>query len=313
MLGRTANGLFWAFRYLERSDNVARLIDAGLDMAQTPASDADDVWKSVLTTAGALDDYRATYDGYDPSIVVNFLLRDTSHPASVMSMVEAARNNARMVRTALTRETWEATNECWLRLSEALASPVKERDTGQVLELVHRQSALVHGSLHATMLRDDNYSFCRLGTAIERAAATARIVDVKYYVLLPSAFHVGGPLDNAQWEILLRSVSARHSFLWLHQGQITAAGIVNFLVLDRRMPRSLAFCAHRITRSLGHLDGLYGEDHESRKMAAEMLAGLEETTVDQILVSGLHDFLRAFMADNARVADQIATDFRFYE
>ncbi len=313
MLGRTAGGLFWAFRYLERSDNVARLIDAGLDMAQSPASEVEDVWKSVLTTAGVHDDYQTANGGYEPSKVINFLLGDPDHPASVLSMIEAARNNARMVRTALTRETWEATNECWLRLSEALSSPVKESETQHVLELIHRQSALVHGSLHATMLRDDNYSFCRLGTAVERAAATARIVDVKYYVLLPSAFHVGGPLDNAQWEIVLRSVSARHSFLWLNQGQVTAAGIVDFLVLDRRMPRSLAFCAHRITRSLSHLDRMYGEDHESRKLASEMLARLEETSVEKILGTGLHDFLLAFDADNAQVAEQIATDFRFYE
>ncbi len=312
MLGRTAGGLFWMFRYLERSDNISRLLEAGLQIARTPTTGAEGAWPSVLTAAGVHPAYQEHYDTYSTETVVNFLLRDRTHPASVWSMIDAARTNARMVRTALTRETWEAMNESWLRLNDTLSQPVPERDVPQVLDQIRRQSALVHGAQQATALRGDAYSFCRLGTGIERAAATARIIDVKYYVLLPSAFHVGSALDNIQWETLLRSVSARQSFLWLHQGEISARSIVDFLVLDQRMPRSLAYCVRRNQRSLEFLSTGYEGPVPSTAAAQELAKWVVSFDVESLFANGLHEFLTDFLARNAVVASQVEDDFRFY-
>jgi uncharacterized alpha-E superfamily protein len=312
MLGKTAGGLFWMFRYLERSDNVGRLIDAGLNIALTPSADSDDVWQSVLATAGALETYRQRHDSLDPAQVVNFLLREPDHAYSVMSMIEQARNNARMVRTALTREVWEAMNQSWIELGTVLQRPVKERDIQHVLELIRGQSALVHGSLHGTMLRNDTFAFTRLGTSIERAGSTARILDVKYYVLLPSAFHVGSPLDNVQWEVILRSVSARQSYLWLKQGDIQPSGIIDFLLFDRRMPRSIAFCVDRVRSSLGYLADDYGRRMPCHDLIDKLTAEIDGASVDSVINHGLHEFLMDFTSLNSALGFQIEKDYRFY-
>ena len=198
MLGKTAGGLFWMFRYLERSENTARLIDAGFRIALTRSTAAENEWASVVATAGVTQAYTEKYDQYVARNVIDFLLRDKSNSSSVMSVIEGARNNARLVRTALTREVWEATNECYITLKDLLSHPISERDLPETLNTIRQQSALVRGALHGTMLRNDIFDFARLGTFLERADNTARILDVKYYVLLPSASFVGSSLDNVQ-------------------------------------------------------------------------------------------------------------------
>ena len=205
MLGRTANGTYWMARYLERAENTARLIEAGFRMALTrDAETSQGEWRSVITTMGQTGAFEAAYGtDYAGERVWNYLLRDRGNPGSVLAMIEAARSNARSVRTALTREVWEAINEAWMVLKEALARPVREVLLGQVLATIRRQATLVRGAFDGTMLRNEAYNFSRLGTFIERGDSTARILDVKYYVLLPSLAWVGSSLDNVQWESLL--------------------------------------------------------------------------------------------------------------
>lgn len=152
MLGKTAGGLFWMFRYLERSENTARLVESGFRMALTRGAEADDEWSSVVTTAGLEHAYKETGLPHDAPNIVNFLLRDRTNPSSVMSVIGAARNNARMVRTALTREVWEAVNECWITLKEALSGPVRETELPALLGTIRQQSALVRGALHGTKI-----------------------------------------------------------------------------------------------------------------------------------------------------------------
>jgi uncharacterized alpha-E superfamily protein len=311
MLGKTAGGLFWMFRYLERSENTARLVDAGFRMALTRSASAEDEWMSVIQTASAVEDFRERHDKADSATVIDFLLRDRTNPSSVISVVESARNNARLVRTALTREVWEATNECWMTLKDTLAKPVRERDLPETLALIRQQSALVRAALHGTMLRNEIYDFARLGTFLERADNTARILDVKYYVLLPSVMHVGSSLDNIQWETILRSVSAQRAYRWLNSGDISSRGIAEFLILDRRLPRSLVFCATKIVDNLVYLADDYGERHICHDMADSMLSRLRNHTVDTIFEFGLHEFLEKFIDDNNRLGMQIEQDYRF--
>ena len=313
MLGRTAGGMYWMFRYLERSENTARLVEAGLRIALTRASNADAEWESVVTTAGQLDAFLVKHDEVDADTAVDFLLRDLEDPSSVRSVIESARSNAREVRTALTREVWEATNTAWMTLCEALRRPVPHRDLPRVLELIRQESAIVRGALHGTMMRNDAYNFARLGTFIERADSTARILDVKYWVLLPSPTQVGSWLDNVQWETILRSVSAQRAYRWTHPGPVNPMGIADFLILDRRMPRSLAFAFMKIDDNLNYLASTYDQRHECHDRSQQLLRTVSSTSIESVFDHGLHEFLDECVKDTSRLGQQIESDYRFTE
>jgi uncharacterized alpha-E superfamily protein len=312
MLGRTAGGLFWMFRYLERSENIARLVDAGFRIALTRFDAADDEWASVVETSGVKGLYLEQHDQFDATSVINFLLRDKSNPSSVISVVDMARINARMVRASLTREVWEATNNCWMTLKSVMARPVKERELPEVLDVIRKQSAQVRGALHGTMLRNDIFNFARLGTFLERADSTARILDVKYYVLLPSANYVGSSLDNVQWETILRSVSAMRSYRWLYKGEISPKGIADFLIMDHRMPRSLAFCYAKIDDNLRFLSKDYDFDAPCRELAETIYSRFSNQSIDAVFEFGLHEFIESFLSENDALYQQIERDYGFY-
>lgn len=312
MLGKTAGGLFWMQRYLERSENIARLVDAGFRIALTRSEAAEDEWASVLTTAGVRQAYAQRYDKVDGSSVINFLLRDKTNPSSVLSVIEAARNNARLVRTALTREVWEATNECWMTLKEKLRTQISDNELPDVLSLIRQQSALVRGAQSGTMMRNDIYFFAQLGTFVERADSTARILDVKYYVLLPSLSYVGSSLDNVQWETILRSVSAYRAFRWLNPGETNPRNIAQFMILDQVMPRSLSFCASRMASALEAIAREYGGAGESLAQASALSQELANTNIDMVVDNGLHQFIQDFIKRNNRISAQIEQEFRFY-
>ncbi|MFM5924340.1 MAG: alpha-E domain-containing protein [Novosphingobium sp.] len=314
MLGRTANGTFWMARYLERAENTARLITAGMRMALTrDAATSNEEWRSVITTMGQKVAFEAACGtDYSGERVWNFLLRDKGNPGSVLAMTEAARSNARSVRTALTREVWEAINETWMVLREALARPVREAMLGQVLATIRRQATLVRGAFDGTMLRNEAYNFSRLGTFIERGDSTARILDVKYYVLLPSLAWVGSSLDNAQWESVLRSVSGDRAYRWLNAGAIDPRGIAEFLILDRRFPRSLHFCIDKLRSNLFGLAHEYGHETEAHELLRGLGTRFHETTIEQVFDGGLHEFIQEFIACNRQVAQAIERAYRFY-
>ncbi|RYH11150.1 alpha-E domain-containing protein [Tropicimonas sp. IMCC6043] len=312
MLGKTAGGLFWMFRYLERAENVARLLEAGWRIALTRSGEGSNEWQSILITAGADSAYRERHDSYDAAAVINFMLRAQDNPSSVLVSVGLARQNARLVRTALSREVWEATNEAYIALKSALARPVSERNLHDTLALIRNRTAVVRGMLHGTMLRNDIFSFARLGTFLERADNTARILDVKYYVLLPSATFVGSSIDNVQWEVILRAVSAARAFRWLNEGDPTPQAIAEFLILDARMPRSLAFCQSQMDRNLGELASEYGERRPCHDLSRELGEKIGTSSVVSIFEEGLHEFLGAYLGGLQALANQIQTDYRFH-
>lgn len=314
MLGRHANGIFWLFRYLERAENTARLLEAGFQLALTSGGEeAADEWRSMLVTTGRDELFRASHDSYSGMAVPDFMLRGKDNPGSILCMLENARTNARAVRTALTREVWETTNETWLALKDILARPVVERNLGEILVYVRRQAALVRGSMEGTMLRNEIYNFARLGTFLERADNTARTLDVKYYVLLPNIRMVGSDLDNLQWEAVLRSLSGMRAYRWLNAGQMDARGITEFLILDRRFPRSLRFCIDKLDSNLGYLAEEYGTHCQSCELVHETAAELRATDVEMIIERGLHEFVSAAISRIAQIADHLAADYRFTE
>lgn len=312
MLGRTANGIFWMYRYLERAENTARLLAAGQRMALTRGSDAGrEEWRSVLTTLGLLAAYTAQHDSFTSAQVCDFVLRGKNNPESVLAIFERARSNARTCRSSLTTEVWESVNEGWMSLRDLLSKPVREATLGQVLGAIRSESTLARGATHGTMLRNEIYAFARLGTFIERADKTARILDVKYYLLLPSLAYVGTPLDVGQWESVLRSLSADRAYRWLHSGRMNARSIADFLILDARFPRSLAFCYNALHENLAGLAKLHGHENSAHERMYEAHRRLSGKTIDDIFDQGLHQFLVEFIADNQAISGAIAQEYRF--
>lgn len=312
MLGRTANGLYWMFRYIERAENIARLVDAGLRMSLTRSGATDDDWAGVLQSADVAEGFAAGHPKVTAADAIDFLLRDQSNPSSVMSCIEQARNNARMVRTALTRETWEATNECWIDLKQVLARKLKSPDLPEVIDAVKRRAGLIRGAFHGSMLRNEIYNFARIGTFIERADNTSRILDVKYYVLLPAVTQVGSSLDNMQWESILRSVSAHRSYRWMYDGEYRASNIADFLILNGQMPRSLAYSYEKIVSNLGYIAKEYGEQLPAHATADSIRQTLQSTSIGQVMDYGLHEFLDNFIARNNQLSQEITEGYRFY-
>ena len=311
MLGKTAGGLYWMFRSLERAENTARLIEAGFRIALTRSTRAEAEWKSVIVTSAAQTAYEIKHDSYDSEQVVDFLLRDTDNPSSVLSVIKSARDSARLVRTALTTEVWTSVNDTWMVLTKLLEAPVLQTELPAVLATIRQQSAVVRGALHGTMLRNDIYDFCRLGTFVERMDSTARIIDVKYYSLLPSPSFVGSRLDNVQWETILRSVSAHRSFRWAVDDDFNAPAIADFLILDGRMPRSLRFCVGKLADNLEYLGMNDTEPKASLVMAQKLYARLKDRDIASIFDEGLHEFLTSVIDENARIGMQIEQDYRF--
>lgn len=313
MLGKTANGLYWMYRLLERAENTSRLIETGQRIALTSLNSGGEEWRSVLQSAGSLGQFETNRDELTKYHAIDWLLRDRANPSSVLSCIETARQNARLVRTALTNEVWEATNAAYMSARRMLARKVAERDLPGVLGAMRQSTSLVRGMTQGTMLRNNIYNFTRLGTFIERADYTARILDVKYYVLLPSASAVGTSLDNVQWETILRSVSARGGFRMEYGAGAGRREIAQFLILDKRMPRSLAFCVGKLSDNLRYLHR--GMMHPG---PAQLKAQYIERTylshdIDAVFDFGLHEYIETFLWFLSELSGQIETDFGFYE
>ncbi|BDI61656.1 alpha-E domain-containing protein [Qipengyuania nanhaisediminis] len=312
MLGRTANGLFWMFRYLERGENTARLLDAGLRMALTrDVESAKEEWRSVISTLGLKSAFESAYDNYDGPSVWNFVLRDEANPANVRSVFAKVRNNARTARTSISSEVWEAVNSNWMTLDKLLSRPVSQSGLGEVVTRLRRTGTQVHGAIDGSMMRNEAYHFARAGTFVERGESTARILDMKYYLLLPSLSHVGSSIDSGQWDQVLRSVAGSTAFSWLNAGKIDARSIVEFLVLDDRFPRSLAFCRSALRDNLAALARCHGTEGTSNALMRDADMHIADLTVDEIFDQGLHSFLIDFMARNSAIAHAIGEDYRF--
>lgn len=313
MLGRTANGLFWMFRYLERAENTARLLEAGFRMALIrDVASAEEEWRSVIEALGLRKHYERKNGTYTGQQAWNFVLRDDDNPLSVLKMIENVRANARATRTAITSELWTAINTSWMDIRDCLRRPLSQGHVGESLEMIRRAGTLAHGAMAGTLLRNEGYHFARAGTFVERADNVARTLDMKYYLLLPSLSYVGTSMDTGQWDQILRSVSGDRAFRWLNAGQIDARGIVEFLVLDARFPRSLAFCHSALRGELAALARLHHHEGKCHALMRDADTKLGQLTIEEVFDIGLHEFLTDFMSRNAGIAGAIADDYRFH-
>jgi uncharacterized alpha-E superfamily protein len=199
-----------------------------------------------------------------------------------------------------------------MSLKRMLANPIDERDLPQVLDAIKRETALIRGCFYGTMLRNEIFDFAQIGTYVERADNTARILDVKYYVLLPSVSWVGSTLDNYQWESILRSVSAHRSYRWVYDAEYRPTNIADYLILNGRMPRSLTFCYRFLAEHLRFREEDYGLRLPCHSTVEHTLAKLKVGSIKHIFDAGLHEFLTDFIRDNYRLGDEVANDYRFH-
>lgn len=304
MLSRTASHLFWMARYIERAETTARLLEVGARNALLPdiGGGFRNDWEAILQSNGSLEAFREKYKEPVQRNVETFLFFDAENPSSVLSCLSAARENARVVRTALTSPVWDAINGAFQELKQFQRTERSKVQLTDLTEWTLRACALIRGSIDSTQMRNDGYHFMGIGLALERGDNTARLLDVKYYVLLPSVSYVGSGLDQSQWVTLLRSMSAHRAFNWTYTGELTAAKIADFLILNPQFPRSLR---SSVQRSCDHLDCLtrgYGRATKAQSHARTMLAELVENQVSHVFDEGLHEFLIRFMAQNAALA-----------
>lgn len=309
MLCRTADSLYWMARYVERADFTARLLQGAGRMASLPSryGGGGTEWDSVVAITDATATFEAAYEQATEANVRDFLCFDPANPSSIRSCLDAARENARSVRTALTSEAWETLNDDWNAMSRHADSEMEGFE--QFLDWVKRVAGAFDGAAHRTMLRNDAYWFLRLGQGIERADNTARILDVKYHLLLPEEEPVGGTLDYFQWTTILRAVGALTAYRWVYKDQLKPLLVADLLLLNRKMPRSLAGCYESVVRHLDALAEAYGERGPAQTLATATLRGLTGQTVDAVFHSGLHEFITGFLADNDRLGAAVADQY----
>lgn len=309
MLSRTANHLYWMARYMERAENMARILDVTSRMCLAPNASKNEarLWIPAIRISGEIDSFQQRYGAASERTVVMHMVFDRKNPSSIFSCLHAARENARAVRGAITTEMWESLNATWLEIKDIDSANLEATGLSDFCERVKSRSHLFRGVTFGTMLHDDAFGFLRLGTFLERADNTARILDVKYHVLLPSPSDVGGAEDYYEWSAILRSVSAFAAYRKIYRETVTAWRVAEILVLRHDMPRSLHACFDEIS---GILQGLRATHHsESMRIAGELHAKLHFGRIETIFQDGLHQFLVDFIRRNNQLGSEIQKNF----
>ncbi len=300
MLSRSANDLFWMSRHMERAENTARMLDVTYRMALLPyrVMEAGEKWAEPwaipLVITGLATQYYERNTELTADRVLDFMVFDDSNPSSIYSSLKLARENARGQRGATTSEMWESLNATWLEMRQQDFATINARGISNFFDWVKNCSHLFRGVTFGTMLRDEAYSFIRLGTFLERADNTARILDVKYHTLLPSIEDVGGAVDYYQWGSLLRSVGTFESYRKIYRDVITPLRVGELLILREDVPRSLHACMNDIYEILQKLSD--NERREPERLAGEIHAQLHYGKSDQVFEFGLHEYLMKFLA-----------------
>ena len=311
MLSRTADNLYWLARYVERAEYLARILEATQRLTAMPLAYVGETneWESAVATAGCAAAFFAAHSEANEETVTEFLAFSTDNPSSIRNCFEVARTNARAVRTALTMEMWEAINTAWLELKRFGNQPASREELARFLRWVQESSLRFDGSAYRSMLRNDAYWFSRVGVFMERADNTARILDVKYHLLLPAHEHVGGPLDYYQWAGILRSVSALTAYHWVYRESLKPWLVADLLILKDEMPRSLASCYQEIVLNLDSISNAYGRQGPAQRQARGIRARLQNSRMDGIFQRGLHEYISEFITENNLLGAAITEQF----
>jgi uncharacterized alpha-E superfamily protein len=309
MLSRVASSLYWMSRYVERAENTARVLDVTwrMSLLVKEAALQDQEWFAPLNITGTLFPFAGRHDHVCAREVLHYMALDPDNPSSIYACAKHARENARAVRGAITSEMWEVLNATWLEMQQMDESVMEARGVSNFFDWVKERSHLFRGVTFGTMHRDDAYEFARLGTHMERADSTARILDVKYHVLLPSVKDVGGAVDYYQWSAVLRSVSAFEAYRKVYRDVITPIRLAELLVLRDDIPRSLMFCLSQVFETLGHVQN--AQSGETLRRAGQILAGLQYGRISDIFAGGLHEYLTDFLDSMQDLSQDIQRSF----
>ena len=296
MLSRVADSVFWLSRYIERAENIARFLDVNLHLTLDLGDSMDQQWSPLVATTGDHEAFAERYGQPTRENVWQFLTFDHDSANSVVSCLYSARENARTIRGSLPSEVWEELNKFYLFVRGAAVAETAER-AGEFLSEVKRFSHLLVGIMESLMSRDEAWHFARMGRSIERADKTSRILDVKYFILLPTSTDVGTPVDVIQWSALLKSASALEMYRRL-RGRISPENVVGFLMLDHDFPRSVRYCLHRVEESLRAITGSSpGSFHSlAERRIGRLRAEFEFTQPTDIIQIGLHEFIDALQS-----------------
>lgn len=309
MLSRTADHLYWMARYIERAENVARVLEVtyGMSLLPSDANNDEALWNSVLEIAGVRDIYESTYNDISAAHVIQHLVMDSQNPSSIYSSLRNARENARAVRVAMTVETWENMNTLWLEFDQFIKQDLTQSGLNEFCEWVKSRSHLFRGVCFGTMLRDEAFSFVRLGTFMERADNTARLLDVKYEFLTPMQEANEGAVDYYEWSAVLRSVSAFQAYQKVYRDAIEPTKVSELLILREDMPRSLHACYAEIMPILRQVAG--SRQTEAERLAGQMHAKLHYGRMLDIVKDGVHHFLDEFILANRKLGEEIQRNF----
>ena len=305
MLSRTAANLYWIARYMERAETAARLLEVGARIALLPSAIGyRSDWDSLLRASGNTTGYAAKYGAPDQKAIESYLFFDRDNPNSVASCITTARESGRMVRTALTTQVWDALNITFQELRR-IENDRNRQEWSRLTDWVMKQAAMLRGAIDATLLRGPGYNFLNIGYHQERGDSTARLMDVKYYVLLPRADFVGSGLDDDQWMMLLRALGSHRAFRWAYGGEVTATKIADFLILNPQCPRALIACVAGMANHLGRLARIYDHETPTQTAVRALMAELETQTTYRIFDEGLHEFLTRFVGQAAALGGAI--------
>ena len=309
MLSRVASNLYWMSRLVERAENTARVLDVTWRMSLLVKEPAlqDQEWFAPLNITGTLFPFSGRHNLVCAREVLHFMALDPDNPSSILACARQARENARAVRGSITSEMWEVLNSTWLEMQQMDEDKMNARGVSAFFDWVKERSHLFRGVTFGTMLREDGYDFARMGTHMERADSTARILDVKYHILLPSVKDVGGAVDYYQWSAVLRSVSAFEAYRRVYRDVITPLKLAELLMLRDDIPRSLRFCLKQVCDSLGRVQN--AQSGETIRLAGQILAGLEYGRISDIFSRGLHECLTDFLDEMQQLSQNIQASF----
>lgn len=314
MLSRVAENLFWIGRYMERAENIARLVDVARRMSAVPGPQGgapSNEWSSILIAAGAREAFGERLDGVGREEAIEHLLFSRENPSSVRACLMTARENARAIRFALTQECWEALNAAWSQMRVLNPAAAQGSGLADVVDWVKSQSALFRGAVNGNMVRDDGYDFIKLGAAVERIDSTARLLDVKYHVLLPSVSDVGTSADHYQWLSLLQAAGAQRAYFFLTKSDVSARGVAEFLILEPYFPGAIRFNSRRVAEAHTSLEAFYGQPAGCHELVIDFVKDIEGRSIEDIFRFGLHEFLTTVIERNYHVANELAAAFGF--
>ena len=297
MLSRVADSIYWMSRYVERAENIARVIDVNFNLALDLGPEAGNHWDPLISTTGDHEAFHERYDLPTQQNVISFLTFDEENPNSIFCCLNSARENARTVRDMISSQMWEELNKFYLMVRDARKDSTLLSSPFDFFGKVKLGGSILEGVAESTMSRGEAWHFRRLGMMLERADKTSRILDVKYYLLLPHVADVGTPIDSNQWVALLRSVSALEMYRKRH-GRIAPQQVAEFLILDPDFPRAVRFCVDRAQASLL---AITGRQHGTYQTAAErrmglLCSGIDYGNIRDIIAQGMHEFIDDFQS-----------------